>query len=226
MLAPDPAITAASRDAVRAADPAPEPPRVRISGVPRGEQALASRTSGSVCKHMNIAATQATSLSREERELLAANLRAARQAMMPGMLVSTARAVGDVDCSLIQLAALFVLADDEALTVKGLAHGIGRSVSATSRMLDQLVAHRLVSRREDGRDRRAKRVSITDEGRAFLHALHDSRAEAQLAVMAYLSSEEQALVAQAMDLLAQAAQRRRADGFQEPTAPRAATATP
>lgn len=145
--------------------------------------------------------------------------------MVPEMIVRTVRTVGGIDLSMIQLATLFVLADGEALTVKELAQVIGRSVSATSRMLDQLVSQRLVSRREDERDRRAKRVQITDEGRAFLDALHQTRAEAQLAVMAYLSREDQALVSRALGLIADAAQRRRSDGYEEPTAQRAGPAS-
>lgn len=162
----------------------------------------------------------------EERKLLAANMRAARQATVPDLLVSTIRTVSDIDFSLIHLATLFVLSDDEALTVNELAHVIRRSSSATSRMLDQLVSQRLVSRREDERDRRAKRVRITDKGRAFLDALHSDKAAAQLALMAYMSREEQAIVARAMGLLAKAAQRRRFDGHQEPAARRVANPTP
>ena len=177
------------------------------------------------CVNVNVASSHVT-VPAEERDTLVANMRAARQAMAPDVFLSTLRAVGDVDVSLVQMATLFVLADDEALTVKALAEVIGRSVSATSRMLDQLVSSRLVSRREDERDRRAKRVRITHEGRAFLDALHHERAEAQLQVMAYLSREDQALVARAVGLLAEAAQRRRTDGDRESAARIAATARP
>ena len=174
------------------------------------------------CSYVTIAMSQENAAG-DECESLAANIRAARQAMVPDMVVRTVRTVGDVDLSLLHLATLFVLADDQALTVKELAQRIGRSVSVTSRTLDQLVSQRLASRREDKRDRRAKRVRITNAGRAFLDALHHDRADAQLALMAYLSRDEQALVARAMGLLATAAQRRRLDGYEEP--PRAAAAS-
>ena len=66
----------------------------------------------------------------------------------------------------------------------------------------------LIGRREDKQDRRTKRVFLTEQGRAFLRTFEQNRADAQLAIMVYLSPEEQAQVAQAMTLLAEAARRR------------------
>src|SRR5205085_2623847 len=84
---------------------------------------------------------------------------------------------------------------------------LGCSLSVTSRLLDQLVAHGWVCRREDERDRRVKRVSVSERGRSFVDALEQKRVETQLVVMAYLSPEERVVVAQAMQLLADAARR-------------------
>lgn len=86
---------------------------------------------------------------------------------------------------------------------------LGRSTSATSRLLDQLVERGLISRREDEHDRRAKRVAITDSGRTLIATLERQRADAQITVMEHLSAEEQAIVTQAMTLLAEAGKRRR-----------------
>jgi DNA-binding MarR family transcriptional regulator len=102
-----------------------------------------------------------------------------------------------------------MLEEESELTVKRVAEQLGRSVSATSRLLDQLVVRGLVSRREDERDRRAKRVAITEQGRAFIVMVEQRRADAQLAVMEYLSAEEQAEVIKAMVLLAEAGSRRK-----------------
>ena len=84
-----------------------------------------------------------------------------------------------------------------------------RSVSATSRLLDQLVTRGMIHRREDERDRRAKLVAITEQGRALIATLEQRRAEAQISVMDYLSAEERVTVTRGMVLLAEAAQRRR-----------------
>jgi DNA-binding MarR family transcriptional regulator len=113
----------------------------------------------------------------------------------------------DFDISAIQFATLFLLAGEEELTIKRVAELLGRSVSATSRLLDQLVIRGLVSRAEDTRDRRIKRVSLSENGQAFIQTLEQKRAEAQITVMAYLSPAECAIVEQAMQLLALAARR-------------------
>ncbi len=116
---------------------------------------------------------------------------------------------GDFDFSFPQLATLFLLDEAGELTIKQVTEVLGRSVSATSRLLDQLVERGLVSRREDERDRRAKRVAITESGRALITTLEQRRADVQIAVMEYLSAEERANVTRAMALLAEAGKRRR-----------------
>jgi DNA-binding MarR family transcriptional regulator len=139
--------------------------------------------------------------------LLAQNLTEFRRTTWREMVVSTIRGSGDFEMSSIQFVTLFLLVSEGELTIKRVAELLGRSVSATSRMLDQLVVRGLVCRREDERDRRVKRVSLSESGRSFVHSLEGKRVEAQMVVMAYLSPEERAVVAQAMQLLADAARR-------------------
>lgn len=120
-------------------------------------------------------------------------------------------AFGDFDFSLPQIATLLLLDEEQVEpTVKQIAEMLGRSLPTTSRILEQLVERGFISRREDAQDRRSKRVAITASGRAFIAALEQQRAEAQLAVMEYLPAEEQAGVARAMVLLAEAGKRRQA----------------
>ena len=102
-----------------------------------------------------------------------------------------------------------MLDEEDELTITQVAELLGRSVSVVSRLLDQLVVRGMVRRREDERDRRVKRVTITEQGRTLVATLEQQRANAQLAVMASLSPEEQAEVTRAMVLLAQASRRRR-----------------
>ena len=116
---------------------------------------------------------------------------------------------GDFDFSLPQLATLMLLDEEGGLSIKQIAELLGRSMSVTSRLVDQLVERGLVSRREDERDRRAKRVAITESGRTLIITLERRRAEAQVAVIEHLSPEEQADVARAMALLAEAGKRSR-----------------
>jgi DNA-binding MarR family transcriptional regulator len=141
------------------------------------------------------------------REMLAQNLIEFRRTLWREMVVSTIRGSSNFEMSSIQLVTLFLLVSEGELTIKRVAEFLGRSVSATSRMLDQLVVRGLVCRREDERDRRVKQVSLSESGRSFVHTLEQKRVEAQMMVMTYLSPEESAVVAQAMQFLADAARR-------------------
>jgi len=122
-------------------------------------------------------------------------------------MISTIVNSSNFDISAVQLATLFLLIGEGELTIKQIAELIGRSVSATSRMLDQLVTRGLISRNEDARDRRTKLVALSADGRTFVQAIEKKRAEAQIAAMAYILPEERAIVEQAMQMLAAAARR-------------------
>jgi DNA-binding MarR family transcriptional regulator len=161
------------------------------------------------CKYYKIAIFEGRQIIIDDHdyELLAQNLSTFRRTMWKEAMLSTIASSSDFDISAIQFATLFLLAGEGELTIKRVAELLGRSVSATSRMLDQLVIRGLVSRNEDTRDRRTKRVSLSENGQAFVQALEQKRAEAQIAVMAFLSPEECAVVERAMQLLALAARR-------------------
>jgi DNA-binding MarR family transcriptional regulator len=148
----------------------------------------------------------------DPREALARDLVQFRGALLRDGMLAMIRTLGDADISLTQLAALFLLLEQAEPTIKQLAQALGRSVSATGRLLDQLVRRGMVSRREDARDRRVKRVAITAQGRAFIASMERHRVGAQLAVMRHLTPAEQAEVLRAMALLAEGARRRGGDG--------------
>jgi DNA-binding MarR family transcriptional regulator len=139
--------------------------------------------------------------------LLEQNLITFRRNTWKETMLSTIAGSSNSDISASQFATLILLAGEGELTIKRLAEQLGRSVSAASRMLDHLVTRGLVNRNEDKRDRRTKRVSLSESGRTFVQTIEQKRAEAQIAVMAYLSPEERAIVEQAMQLLALAAGR-------------------
>jgi len=115
----------------------------------------------------------------------------------------------DFDYSLPQVASLLLLDEEGEKTIKQVAEWLGRSVSTTSRLLDHLVVRGMITRREDGRDRRMKRVAITAQGRALIATVEQQRADVQTASLEYLSPEEQAEVNRAMILLVEGARRRR-----------------
>jgi DNA-binding MarR family transcriptional regulator len=143
-----------------------------------------------------------------------------RQALLRDGMLDALRAIGDEDISLAQLATLFLLQNRREPTIKQVAVALGRSLSATGRLLDQLVRRGLLHRYEDERDRRVKRVAITEQGMAFIATLAYHRAGAQLTLMQHLTAEERAEVMRGMTLLAEAARRSEGDGDDEHDAAR------
>jgi DNA-binding MarR family transcriptional regulator len=158
----------------------------------------------------------------DNRETLAQNIRQFRRATFRDFLFTILHTFADFDFSMPQVATLFLLDEEGGLTIKQVAEFLGRSMSVTSRLLDQLVERGLVSRREDEQDRRMKRVAITESGRTFIETLEQRRAETQVAVIESLLPEEQAEVARAMALLAEAGKRRRSHEHSESGATTAA----
>lgn len=148
-------------------------------------------------------------ITTHEHELIARSISQFRRATLREFVLGIMQTFEDFDYSLPQVATLLMLDEEGELTIKRVAQLLGRSISATSRLLDQLVLRGMISRREDERDRRAKRVAITEQGRALILTLEQRRADVQIVVMEYLSAEEQAQVTRAMVLLAEAGQRRR-----------------
>ena len=159
------------------------------------------------CSNANIEKVQQININ--GRETLARSISQFRRAIVREFIFSILHTFGDFDFSLPQLATLLLLDEEGELTIKQVTEILGRSVSATSRLLDQLVERGMISRREDERDRRVKRVAITEIGRTLIATLEQRRADAQIVVMEYLSAEERADVTRAMALLAEAGKRRR-----------------
>ena len=148
-------------------------------------------------------------INTNNRETLAHSISQFRRAIVREFVFNILHTFVDFDYSLPQLATLLLLDEEGELSIKQVSEILGRSVSATSRLLDQLVERGMVSRREDDLDRRSKRIAITEKGRTLIATLEQRRADAQIAVMEYFSAEEQAEINRAMALLAEAGQRRR-----------------
>ena len=140
--------------------------------------------------------------------MLARSIGQFRRAIVREFVFNILHTFIEFDYSLPQLATLLLLDEEGELTIKQVTEILGRSVSATSRLLDQLVERGMVSRREDEHDRRSKRIAITEKGKMLIAALEQRRADAQITVMEYYSAEEQAIINRAMSLLAEAGQRR------------------
>lgn len=85
-------------------------------------------------------------------------------------------AVGALELSLTQIKMLHHLEDaPRELTLKEGAELVHVSLPAASRMVDDLVRRGFAERHEDAEDRRMKRVSLTDQGRAVIRRLNAAR---------------------------------------------------
>jgi len=126
---------------------------------------------------------------KNEHELIAWSISQLRRNIIREFAFRVVQTFGDFDYSFPQMATLLLLDEEGEQTIKRVAELLGRSPSATSRLLDQLVVRSMINRHEDERDRRVKRVAITAQGRSFIETIEQQRADAQIAVMEYLSSE-------------------------------------
>lgn len=142
------------------------------------------------------------------RQSMATDIAGYRKAMWRDMLEGSFKGRSTFEISSVQLMGLFVLDEKGELSVKQLSEELGRSESAVSRMIEDMVARGWADRREDPLDRRAKRIALSAAGRALLQTLEARRVEAEIALVEELEPEAQETVARAMRLLAQAAARR------------------
>jgi DNA-binding MarR family transcriptional regulator len=112
------------------------------------------------------------------------------------------------DLSLSQLRALCLLAEQDDAPLHELTPGLGLSPQATGRAVDVLVRGGLATRREDERDRRVKRVALTDAGRLAVRRLDDARRDGMHEFVAALEDEQREALARALDVLPTAEGRR------------------
>ena len=124
------------------------------------------------------------------------------RALWRELVVGFASQLGELNLGFTQLAALYVLAEGATTTIADLAEAIGRSPSATSRLVDGLVKRRLVERRQEEDDRRQRSVWLTARGRAVLRMVDRARAEQFLSAVRPMPRGERALIAMGVAALA------------------------
>ena len=131
------------------------------------------------------------------------------RALWRELVVGFASQLGEMRLGFTQLAALYVLADSATRTIGELAETLGRSPSATSRLIDGLVRRRLVERRPEAEDRRQRSLVLTPRGRALLRVFDRARADQFLTAVRPLPTAERAVVAMGVAALATRAFSRR-----------------
>ena len=124
------------------------------------------------------------------------------RALWRELVIGFASQLGELRLGFTQLAALYVLADGQTTTVADLADAIGRSPSATSRLIDGLVRRRLVERRPETEDRRQRTLWLTQRGHAVLRVVDRARADQFLSAIRPMPTAERALIAMGVAALA------------------------
>ena len=131
------------------------------------------------------------------------------RALWRDLVIGFAAQLAELRVGFAQLAALYAVAGTQTLTVADLAEQIGRSPSATSRLVTSLERRGWVKRHEEAVDRRQRTLEVTPDGRALLAQIDGARAEQFLAVVRPLPPADRALVAMAVAALANRAITRR-----------------
>jgi DNA-binding MarR family transcriptional regulator len=88
--------------------------------------------------------------------------------MFTRIITGLARTLRDEEFTVAQIAALHLVDQEGTLRVSALAEALGLSASAGSRLVDGLVQRGLLTRAEDPQDRRARVISLSDDGRRFI----------------------------------------------------------
>jgi DNA-binding MarR family transcriptional regulator len=136
------------------------------------------------------------------RESLTRDMYALASYLMRTANVGTFNAIAELDLSFTQLKALCALeAEGEERSVKALAASMGVSLAAMSRAVDGLFERGFVEREEDSRDRRMKRVRLTESGRTVPRALNEARLSALQELMSSLEEDEARALERALALI-------------------------
>lgn len=112
----------------------------------------------------------------------------------------------DSHLTLSQLKILMLLHRHGAVPGGELARLLGVSAATLSGMVDRLVGQRLVARTEDAKDRRVRRIGLTQAGDELIGGIITAGAEKHRRLLSRLSAEELAVVADATALMVQAAE--------------------
>jgi DNA-binding MarR family transcriptional regulator len=114
---------------------------------------------------------------------------------------------GDLDLTMSQLKTIMLLVETGGLTGRDLAERLGIGASAVTSLVDRLVQRGYARREEDRADRRVSWARPTERATELFERLHATHRERLAEVLATLSSDELAMVVQAMTTLELAAAR-------------------
>ena len=83
--------------------------------------------------------------------------------------------VSNENLSLSQVAALHIIDKEKSITINEIASRLNLSLSATSRLIDELVKQGVIDRNEDIENRRSKILTLSLDGKIFMDKLSIER---------------------------------------------------
>jgi DNA-binding MarR family transcriptional regulator len=104
----------------------------------------------------------------DQRERLIQRIERAERQLKQFMLRDRGHGLLSVDLSIQQLRVLTLLAVENGSSAHRLAGSLGVGLTTVTGIVDRLERRGLVSRHLDQRDRRVRRIELTDEGRKLL----------------------------------------------------------
>ena len=117
-------------------------------------------------------------------------LTALARALMGSAGASFMREIERVGISMPQAKTLYLLDEEDGLTIKAMSDRLGLSEPAVSRGVESLVKRGLAKRTDDPLDRRCKRVSKTAKGQKVIAGLTEVRTAAFREFVETLSESE------------------------------------
>ncbi|MET0618030.1 MAG: MarR family transcriptional regulator [Luteibacter sp.] len=138
----------------------------------------------------------------ESTHPLAAELMGILVPIIKDSQTTVAAAMAGFDLTFSQMRMLWVLDHDGSdLAVSELAETVSLSLPAAGRAVDSMVRQGLLSRREDGVDRRIKRIGLTASGRDVLEQISRARGKSADRFIEALTDDERTALAGALATL-------------------------
>ncbi|MBI4312095.1 MAG: MarR family transcriptional regulator [Chloroflexi bacterium] len=134
-----------------------------------------------------------------ERERLLAELRQFA-ASMRSRNIHGAAPLMDLDLTIPQLRAIFLLAEFGSMPMSPMAQESDTTLSACSHLVDKLVRSGFVTRSTDRDDRRVVRCTLTERGRALAERLRQSIPFERQEFLDRLTVKELRIIVQAMTI--------------------------
>lgn len=83
--------------------------------------------------------------------------------------------ISEENLSFSQVAALHIIDQSKSISIQDISGRLNLSISATSRLIDDLVKSDFINRIEDQKNRRSKILTLTSYGQSFLDKLSTER---------------------------------------------------